>query len=90
MFYLAEALIDAAMKEGLSREQAYALTYQTFVGASQLLQHDPAGPKELRTRVTSPNGTTHAAITHLQSKGWAETFIEAVHKARLRSEELGK
>jgi pyrroline-5-carboxylate reductase len=90
VFYLAEALIDAAMAEGLSREQAYALTYQTFVGASQLLQHDPAGPAELRKRVTSPNGTTHAAITHLQSKGWAETFIEAVHKAKARSEELGR
>ena len=90
VFYLAEALIEAAMKEGLTREQAYALTYQTFVGASQLLQHDHAGPAELRMRVTSPNGTTHAAITHLQSKGWAETFIEAVHKARTRSEELGR
>ncbi len=90
VFYLAEALIDAAMAEGLSREQAYGLTYQTFVGASQLLQHDQAGPAELRKRVTSPNGTTHAAITHLQANRWAETFKEAVHKAKTRSEELGR
>lgn len=90
LFYLAEALIDAAMAEGLSREQAYALTYQTFVGAAQLLQHDPAGPEELRKRVTSPNGTTHAAITHLETKQWKETFKQAVAAARNRAEELGK
>jgi pyrroline-5-carboxylate reductase len=90
LFYLAEGLIAAAEREGLSREQAYILTYQTFVGAAHLLSHDPAGPAELRARVTSPNGTTHAAITHLQDQGWLETFVEAVHRARRRSEELGK
>ena len=89
VFYLAEALIDAAQREGLSKEQAYVLVYQTFVGASRLLMHDPAGPAELRARVTSPNGTTHAAITCLDKKGWAETFIEAVSRARQRSTELG-
>ncbi|MFQ5599586.1 MAG: pyrroline-5-carboxylate reductase [Candidatus Krumholzibacteriia bacterium] len=90
VFLLAEALIEAAMQEGLTREQAFALTYQTFTGASRLLTHDPADPAELRARVTSPNGTTHAAVTHLQSQGWKQTFIHAVHAARVRSEELGK
>lgn len=89
VFYLAEGLIEAAIREGLSREQAYTLTYQTFVGAAHLLSHDPAGPGELRARVTSPNGTTHAAITFLEQHGWLETFIQAVHRARRRSEELG-
>ncbi|MCL4729593.1 MAG: pyrroline-5-carboxylate reductase [Planctomycetes bacterium] len=90
VFYLAEALIDAACAEGLDREQATMLVYQTFVGAAHLLQHDPAGPVELRRRVTSPNGTTHAAITHLQAANWAETFRQAVTKARRRAEELGR
>jgi pyrroline-5-carboxylate reductase len=90
VFYLAEQLIEAAMAEGLDREQAHLLVYQTFVGAAHLLQHGAAGPAELRRRVTSPNGTTHAAITHLQSRDWAEIFREAVAAARRRASELGK
>lgn len=89
VFLLAEALIDAAQVEGLTREQAYALTYQTFAGAARLLTHDPASPAELRRRVTSPNGTTHAAVTHLEKSNWTQVFRDAVHAARQRSEELG-
>ncbi len=88
-FYLAEALIDVAQQEGLSREQAYVLVYQTIVGAAQLLLHDPAEPGELLARVTSPNGTTQAAISYLQERGWKDMFQEAVRVARRRSEELG-
>ncbi len=90
LFLLAEALIQAAIREGLSKEQAYALTYQTLAGASRLLTHDPADPAELRARVTSPNGTTHAAMKHLEGEHWTRTFVEAVHAARQRSEELGR
>lgn len=90
VFLLAEALIEAAIQEGLSKEQAFALTYQTFSGASRLLTHDPASPSELRNRVTSPNGTTHAAVTHLLENDWTQVFRRAVHAARIRSEELGK
>ena len=89
VFLLAEALIDAAQAEGLSQEQAYALTYQTFAGAARLLTHDPASPAELRRRVTSPNGTTHAAMTHLEENRWVQVFRDAVQVARQRSEELG-
>ena len=90
VFYLAEALIEAAQAEGLDKEQAHILTYQTMIGAARLMLHDPAGPKELRARVTSPGGTTHAAITHLEEHGWAETFKAAVACARKRSRELGE
>lgn len=90
VFYLAEALIDAAQEQGLDRDQAHLLVYQTLVGAAHLLRHDGAGPAELRRRVTSPNGTTHAAVTFLESAGWAATFREAVARARRRAEELGR
>jgi pyrroline-5-carboxylate reductase len=90
VFLLAEALIDAALQEGLHKEQAYALVYQTFAGASRLLTHDPATPAELRARVTSPHGTTQAAVTLLEQRHWVRTFVEAVHAARVRSEELGR
>ncbi len=90
VFLLAEALIEAAVQQGLSREQARTLACQTFVGAAKLLVHDPAEPAELRARVTSPNGTTHAAVTHLLGQRWPETFIEAVHHAHRRAVELGR
>ncbi len=90
VFYLAEALIEAAQEQGLDHEQAHLLVYQTFLGAAHLLSHDGAGPAELRRRVTSPNGTTHAAVTHLDAAGWAATFREAVGRARRRAEELGR
>lgn len=89
VFYLAETLITAAQKQGLEREQARTLVYQTLVGAAQLLQRDPASPEELRARVTSAGGTTQAAIEHLQASDWAGILEQAVEKARLRSEELG-
>jgi pyrroline-5-carboxylate reductase len=90
VFYLAQGLIEAAIEQGLDREAAYTLVYQTFVGAAHLLSHDPAGPEELRKRVTSPNGTTHAAISELEKAGWLAQFKQAVRKARERSEELGR
>ena len=90
VFLLAEALITAAMEQGLSREQAHMLTYQTFIGAANLLMHDPAEPAELRARVTSPNGTTHAAVTHLLENHWPDVFVEAVHRAHRRAAELGR
>jgi len=89
VFYLAETLINAALAEGLDRDQADVLVYQTLVGAARLLQQDPADPQELRARVTSPGGTTQAAIEHLQTSDWARILAEAVGKARVRSEELG-
>ncbi len=90
VFYLAESLITAAMEQGLDHEQAHLLVYQTFLGAAHLLSHDGAGPAELRRRVTSPNGTTHAAIRHLEQAGWADTFREAVAQAKQRAEALGR
>jgi pyrroline-5-carboxylate reductase len=90
VFYLAEALIEAAMAEGLDSEQAHLLVYQTFVGAAHLLKHDAAGPVELRRRVTSPGGTTQAAIAHLEQADWARVFREAVARARARGTELGR
>jgi pyrroline-5-carboxylate reductase len=90
VFYLAQGLIEAAVELGMTKEQAFTLTYQTFRGAATLLGHDPAGPEELRARVTSPGGTTHAAITHLEETKWKEVFKEAVTAARDRAVELGR
>ena len=89
VFLLVEALIDAARKEGLDSEQAHVLAYQTVLGSARLLLHDASGPADLRARVTSPGGTTHAAVSYPESQRWAEILQEAVHRARVRSSELG-
>lgn len=90
VFYLAESLIRSAQNLGLEADQAHVLVYQTIVGSARLLMHDPAGPEELRARVTSPGGTTHAAIEHLKEHGWTEIFEAAVECAWKRSKELGE
>lgn len=89
VFYLAEAWIRGAEAEGLSAEQARELVYQTLSGSVALLQQDSAPPSELRARVTSPGGTTQAAIEHLEESGWGELLEQAIACAKVRSVELG-
>ncbi len=89
-FYLAESMIRSAQNLGLEADQAHVLVYQTIAGAARLMMHDPAGPQELRTRVTSTGGTTQAALEHLQERDWSEIFEEAVERAWKRSKELGE
>lgn len=89
VFLLAEALAEAARAEGLEPEAAEKLARQTVVGAGALLGADPATAEELRRRVTSPNGTTEAAIKSFEQDGFRRIVRHAVHAARVRSEELG-
>ena len=75
VFYLAEAMVDGGIEAGLDAETARTLTTQTLVGAAKLLATSDDDATELRRRVTSPNGTTAAAI---------ETFDErGVHEERM-------
>jgi len=90
VFYLAEAMATAARELGLSDDVADLLTEQTLVGAAKLLRESDHPPAELRRRVTSPGGTTQAAIEHMESHHVRDTIIKAIHKACARSKELGK
>lgn len=88
-FYLAEAMIEAALGEGLDERTASLLVRQTFRGAAALWQDDPGtSPRTFRERVTSPGGTTEAALLSLESAGARDLIRSAVHQARLRSEHL--
>ncbi len=87
LFYLAEALQQAAADAGLPRKAAEKLARVTLQGAAKLLD-DKTSPAELRRRVTSPGGTTEAAIRHLENQNWQKIFIDAVHKAKERSAQL--
>jgi pyrroline-5-carboxylate reductase len=89
VFFFLEAMTQAGMEMGLTREQAYQLSVGTFAGASALAQTSNDPPEALRQRVTSKGGTTHAAITSMEQDQVQALFTKALHAARHRAAELG-
>ncbi|MDZ4099185.1 MAG: pyrroline-5-carboxylate reductase, partial [Methylophilaceae bacterium] len=89
VFYLIEAMQDAAIALGLSQEQAKALSLQTFAGASQLAVQSEYTAEELRHQVTSKGGTTERAIQSMEAAEIKRIFLEAAKAATNRSKELG-
>jgi pyrroline-5-carboxylate reductase len=89
-FYLTEQLIRAGVELGLSDTEAQTLAIQTAAGAAEMMSRLAESPAEHRRKVTTPNGTTHAAISHMDEQKWNEITVEAVTAAARRSRELGK
>ena len=89
-FLLAEAMIEACILLGLSRDVATELIIQTMLGSAKMLRDTGMHPVELREMVTSPGGTTIEAIRHLEEAGVRAAFLNAIDKARRRSEELAQ
>ena len=89
VFFFLEAMTQAGIEMGLSREQAYKLSVGTFAGASELARASDDPPEVLRQRVTSKGGTTQAAITSMEADQVQTLFIKALHAARQRAKELG-
>lgn len=90
LFLLAEALIEAAIREGIPRHAAERLVKQTARGAGVLLAGLDASPEHLRAQVTSPGGTTAAAVHVLEERGFRALVEDAVRAAAERSRELGR
>ncbi|MBI2868883.1 MAG: pyrroline-5-carboxylate reductase [Chloroflexi bacterium] len=90
LFYFVEALIEAAEALGFAPENAAELVMQTVAGSVHLLQKSGRPPAELRRMVTSPGGTTAAAIRRLEEGRFKELISEALKAARDRAQELGK
>ena len=88
VFLLAEALVDAGIAEGLPAEAARTLALQTVLGAARMLTESDVDAAELRRRVTSPGGTTQAAIETFETGGFRTLVASAVHAARVRGMEL--
>jgi len=88
VFYLAEAMIAGGVDAGLDPDTARVLATQTVLGAARLLAGSDETAEELRKRVTSPNGTTHAAITVLDERGVHDDVRAAIAAAAARSAEL--
>ena len=89
-FYLMDAMVKAAQEGGLNPETSRQLTLQTALGAARLALASNQSPTELRRRVTSPGGTTQAAVEILDKNDCEKILIRAVHAARQRSKELAK
>lgn len=87
-FLLAEAMIDAGILLGLPRHVSTELILQTMVGSARMLTDSGMHPVELREMVTSPGGTTIAAIRTLESAGVRAAFLDAIEAAKHRGEEL--
>jgi pyrroline-5-carboxylate reductase len=89
-FYVTELLIEAAVSHGLSRDVAQVLVENTFVGSSALFENSDDDVVELRRKVTSPKGTTQAAIEFLESKDLKSIWQNALGAAIKRAEEISK
>jgi pyrroline-5-carboxylate reductase len=89
-FYLMEAMIEAGIGQGLDAETAAALTLETAYGAALMARERTHTPAELRANVTSPGGTTAAAIDTLEAAGAATIIRRALDAARDRSQELAR
>ena len=85
---LAEAMIEAGILLGLSREISTQLVVQTMLGTAKQLRDEKMHPVELREMVTSPGGTTIAAIRELEMAGVRAAFLNAIQAAMVRSREL--
>lgn len=90
VYLLAEALTDAAIREGLPRHAAQLLVDQTLKGTGALLAETELSPTKLRAQVTSPGGTTAAAVHVLEEAGFRAAVEDAVRAAAQRSREMGE
>ncbi|KAI0004065.1 pyrroline-5-carboxylate reductase [Xylariaceae sp. FL0662B] len=89
-FAMVEHLIESATTLGLTREQATRLAKQTCLGAGKMLVDSSDEPAQLRKNVTSPNGTTDAALRSFESSGFKDIVDKAVKAATSRGEEMGR
>jgi pyrroline-5-carboxylate reductase len=87
-FALVEAMEAAAVAQGLPRDTARALAAQTCLGAGRMLVEGGEDPAVLRQRVTSPNGTTQAALERFQADGLQAMVAHAIAAATRRGETL--
>ncbi len=83
-----EAMADAAVMGGMARADAYEFAAQSVLGSAKLMLETGKHPGELKDMVTSPAGTTIAAVRSLEKSGLRSAVIEGVEACRKRSEEM--
>jgi pyrroline-5-carboxylate reductase len=90
LYLVVEALIEAGVHQGLSREVSRQLVVATFEGSAALLSETGESPEELRAQVTSPGGTTAAGLRVLENRAVRAAFLDAVAAAAELSRQLGR
>ena len=90
VFVILEALSDAGVRMGLSREHSFLLAAQTLIGSASMALQTKEPLSKLKDMVTSPGGTTIAGLQVLEEKGLRAALYAAVEAATKRSQELGK
>lgn len=90
VFYFLESMIDKAVAQGLDKQQASKLAMQTVMGAAKMAMDSEDAPSELRRKVTSPNGTTQAAVESLQANEVGHQIGEAMQACYERSQALSE
>ena len=90
VFLFIESLIDAGVHLGMTRPMANRLALQTVLGSARLVQETGTHPAELKNMVTSPGGTTAAALMTLEEESFRATVMKAVVAAYRRSMELSR
>ncbi len=89
-FLMVEALVEAAIEIGLPPDRAQELVVQTMLGSAKFIRESGEAPAELRKKVTSPGGTTAAALAQFEKGAFSELVKKAVRAAYERAKELGK
>ncbi len=90
VFYFIESMVDKGIALGLDTEQASALALQTMIGAAKMAMNSEDTPAELRRKVTSPNGTTQAAVESMQANEIGRQIGEAMQACYDRSQALSE
>jgi pyrroline-5-carboxylate reductase len=90
VFHFVEAMADAGVKVGLSRDVASRLAIQTLIGSAHLARDSHLHAAALKDQVTSPGGTAIAALHVLRREGFQAIVMDAVEAATRRAQELGQ
>ncbi|MCZ8518810.1 MULTISPECIES: pyrroline-5-carboxylate reductase [Paenibacillus] len=90
VYYMMEAMMEGGTRAGLSREESRRLTIQTFLGAAGMVEATGEEPADLRRKVTSPNGTTQAAIEVMDRAGFQDALIAGILRSKERAGEMGE
>ena len=89
IFYYIESMIEAGVKSGLSSADAYELVLTTIKGAVKLLEDRGDSPEHLRKLVTTPGGTTEAALKVLETRHFKQSIVDAIAAATAKAREIG-
>ena len=89
-YFLVEQLVQAGVEMGFTEQQAHLLATRTALGAAKMLLASADSPRELRRKVTSPGGTTQAAIEVMEARGVPDALRAAFHRAAERGRELAR